>query len=598
MPRSPAPARARRKAPDKAPSPRAAAPRRKASTSQAVTVAPPVAQITEDMPPAARARRTKAPAPMADKRQAPQRAAKAQDKTPSKPAPRKKPAKPVATRGAVQAVTTAAPAPRRARRRESTAEVLNALDQGFVPKAPPPTAPAHAKPGEPAAHEHQGGSVEASPAGTRLSASLPAKLPARLPALEPAAQPWHDPLSGTAALPAVPLAAAPLRLRCPGCDYPLARQARFCRRCGVAQRPSGTLPLAAEQRPAATDTPWAAGVLRPAGGSELTHAEIESLHVDIESVCVTCGAPMPGSTRFCRSCEGRNADSIPAQSTLAATTADGVSSLAEDFTGSGVAGIRCHACGESLPGVARFCMFCAAPQGVERAQPPHRPLPDDSHAQGEAAVDRESHPGKSPESLEPASQSVSSPIDAMPVDAASSETAPPPDAPGGDAPPDAQPAGEIIATDPAPRAVAETTELRTGHPTESAVDEPAPLPPDHSGTPASTAASGDATETASVQPPSAPHPSDPHPSNISQDDLPSKERAPQPAAGVSAPAITAEPSPPAATVTLLEPDVVERLARARDEIDEIGRSIDGLARTLPTNSVTVRRPSALPPRRR
>ncbi len=78
----------------------------------------------------------------------------------------------------------------------------------------------------------------------------------------------------------------------------------------------------------------------------------------------------------------------------------------------------------------------------------------------------------------------------------------------------------------------------------------------------------------------------------------SSEHAPPQAAEASAPPPIAEPAPLAETITLLEPDVVERLTRARDEIDEIGRSIDGLARTLTANSATAKRPSALPPRRR
>jgi hypothetical protein len=103
----------------------------------------------------------------------------------------------------------------------------------------------------------------------------------------------------------------------------------------------------------------------------------------------------------------------------------------------------------------------------------------------------------------------------------------------------------------------------------------------------------ESSETASL-PPS----SDAPPSDIPQTAPPSTEPAPPQAAEESAPPPISEPTTPAATITLLEPDVVERLTRARDEIDEIGRSIDGLARTLTANGATARRPSALPPRRR
>ncbi|MBU6188280.1 MAG: hypothetical protein KGR68_03100 [Betaproteobacteria bacterium] len=103
----------------------------------------------------------------------------------------------------------------------------------------------------------------------------------------------------------------------------------------------------------------------------------------------------------------------------------------------------------------------------------------------------------------------------------------------------------------------------------------------------------ESSETASLQPSANASPPD-----IPPAEPPSTEPAPPQAADVSAPPPIIEPALPAETITLLEPDVVKRLARARDEIDEIGRSIDGLARTLTANSGTAKRPSALPPRRR
>jgi hypothetical protein len=180
-------------------------------------------------------------------------------------------------------------------------------------------------------------------------------------------------------------------------------------------------------------------------------------------------------------------------------------------------------------------------------------LPDDCHVPVEATVDREGHPGDSPVPADPVTQSASPPVDAassetaLPLDAASpetalsmdaapSETAPPSDAVVSEATPDADSARETMATD-------------------------------------------------------AP------PSDIPQVDRPSTEPALQQPAEAFEPPATAEPAP-TATVTLLEPDVVERLVRARHDIDEIGRSIDGLTRTLTAGSATGRRPSALPPRRR
>lgn len=561
MPRSPAPTRARRKAPDKAPAARAAAPGRKASTSRAVTVAPPVAEVSEGAPPAASARRAKAPAPVAGKRQAPARAAKATGKTAPKPAPRKKPvasvAKPpvksVAPRGDAQAVTAAAPAPRRARRRESTAEVLDALDQGFVPKAPPPTAPANARSTEPAAHEPPGTNAETSHAGLRLGASaevthsgirLGTSVHTRLPALEPVPQPRPDAPAATAAAPNQPLAAATARLRCPGCDYPLARQARFCRRCGVAQRQSGMLPLLGEQRtPAsAVATLLPPGVPEPAAESRPTYIDSESRHAEVDPQNFDDGSKKldAESPKIDDDSPGVEIESLQRVIASPAPEAEGLL-------------LPCVACAMPLPGIARFCMFCAAPQAVERAQAPHPSLPDDCHVPVEATVDREGHPGDSPVPADPVTQSASPPVDAassetaLPLDAASpetalsmdaapSETAPPSDAVVSEATPDADSARETMATD-------------------------------------------------------AP------PSDIPQVDRPSTEPALQQPAEAFEPPATAEPAP-TATVTLLEPDVVERLAKARHDIDEIGRSIDGLTRTLTAGSATGRRPSALPPRRR
>ena len=575
MPRSPAPARARRTAPDKAPAARAAAPRRKASASQAVSVTPSVAEVSEGSPQTPRARnRAKAPAPAAGKPQT--RAAKVTGKTGAKPATRKKavasdapqPAINSVVAGASHPVVAGTPAPRRARRRESTAEVLDALDQGFVPKAPPPTARVNAKPGETPLHEQQSATVEVSPPGSRLSPGAPM----RLQAVEPASPPRHDPpAAATAAAPPAPTGAAPMRLRCPGCDYPLARQARFCRRCGVAQRPNGTVPPVSEQRATATDTPWAQRVPTSLADPEPIHVESKSQdvateyrhvddkstmleatlptlgniapHVVVESpavesrvprlACVACGMPCLGSARFCRSCDEGENDLKPAQSIQTATPVQVESNADHNSTPAVAANIRCHACGESLPGVARFCMFCAAPQAGERALVPEPSLPEPRLTRLEAAVDRQSKPADSP------------------------------------APPDDASQGDSVSTY-AVEAV----------PVEAVPVEGVPV-------------GADSSETASLQPSSGAPPSD-----IPPAEPPPTEPTPPQATEASAPPLSIEPAPPAATITLLEPDVVERLARARDEIDEIGRSIDGLARTLTASSVTARRPSALPPRRR
>jgi hypothetical protein len=582
MPRSPAPARTRRKAPDKAPAAQAAAPRRKALTSPAVALAPPVANVADGSLQAPRARgRAKAPAPTAGKPTP--RAATVTGKTGAKPALRKKavasnapqPAINSVAAGAAQPVVAGTPAPRRGRRRESTAEVLDALDQGFVPKAPPPTARVNAKPGEMPLHEQQSAAIEANPLGGRMSSSAPT----RLQAVEPASQSRHDPpAAATATAPPAPTDAVPMRLRCPGCDYPLARQARFCRRCGVAQRPNGAVPLVSEQRPTPAEAPWAQSVPRQAAESEQTDVESKSKHVEIKSLqinggskrfdaellsiegesprvavssqqlvvaspaaetavprlaCVACGMPLVGSARFCRSCDGGEDDLQPAPSIQAATPVQVESKAGHHSTPAVATSIRCHACGESLPGIARFCMFCAVPQAVERALAPQLSLPDTSLARLEAAVERHSKPGDSPASHDELSQgdSVSTyAVEAVPVEAVPVEAVP--------------------------------------------VD-------------------AESSETASLQPSS-----DASPSDIPQPAPPSNEPAPPQAAEASAPPPTAEPTTPAATITLLEPDVVERLARAREAIDEIGRSIDGLARTLTAHSATAKRPSALPPRRR
>ena len=209
-------------------------------------------------------------------------------------------------------------------------------------------------------------------------------------------------------------------------------------------------------------------------------------------------------------------------------------------------------------------MFCATPQAGERAQSPLPSLPGDSHLRLEAGADPERHSGELPSPTDPVSQSAS-----PPVDAASSETALSADAvsPGTALTMDAAPPATALPVDGAP---SETTP-----PSDAAASEAIP----------------DADSARETRATDAP------PSDIPQVDLSSTEPALQQPAEAFEPPATAEPAP-TATVTLLEPDVVERLARARHDIDEIGRSIDGLTRTLTAGSAPGRRPSALPPRRR
>ena len=539
MPRSSAPARARRQAADKTPAASAAAPSRKASRRQAVASAPPAAEVAEAAPTVKRARsRTRAQEPVAIQ---------------------------------AQAVAAPPPAPRRGRRRTSTAEVLDALDQGFVPKAPPPNAPAHAKPFDAAGHEASGSMPDAGPAGSRVS---PHAAP-RLSTTEPAVPVRHDPPGGLALALAPPLTSStPVRQRCPSCDYPLARQARFCRRCGVAQRPTATAPLigaaqagqansawADAARPSAAAAPSDEGVapgvaqsmaFNHAGDAQTAAAESTRAESEITSsahtleqprfACIACGMVLPGSTRFCRFCGERQAgspgnpaapeDGLAVVETVASVEAktliiqgapesglapevvtepeaagvpegpavtEAAESPAAEFSVTPpetASGIDCHACGEHLPAIARFCMFCAAPQGLAHEETPAPSPPDSSPAEVEKAESAmgdvsAAHEAPNPEQARDSVQNEAAA--APPMDAAPPDTVPP------DAPPAQEP-----------------------------LEEPAPVP----------------------------------------------------------------------AITLLEPDVVERLARARDDIDEIGRSIDSLARTLTASSAQAQRPSALPPRRR
>ncbi|MEY4214699.1 MAG: hypothetical protein RL458_2925, partial [Pseudomonadota bacterium] len=226
--------------------------------------------------------------------------------------------------------------------------------------------------------------------------------------------------------------------------------------------------------------------------------------------------------------------------------------------------LPCVACAMPLPGIARFCMFCATPQAGERAQSPLPSLPGDSRLRLEAGADPERHSGELPSPTDPVSQSAS-----PAVDTASSETALSADAasPGTALTMDAAPPATALPVDGAP---SETTP-----PSDAAASEAIP----------------DADSARETRATDAP------PSDIPQVDLSSTEPALQQPAEAFEPPATAEPAP-TATVTLLEPDVVERLARARHDIDEIGRSIDGLTHTLTAGSAPGRRPSALPPRRR
>jgi hypothetical protein len=66
------------------------------------------------------------------------------------------------------------------------------------------------------------------------------------------------------------------------------------------------------------------------------------------------------------------------------------------------------------------------------------------------------------------------------------------------------------------------------------------------------------------------------------------EAAPEAAPPPAPPATPAEPAP--LRTTSLAPDVVERLEKARDDIADIARSIEGLSRTLTVRSAEPGKP--------
>ena len=107
------------------------------------------------------------------------------------------------------------------------------LEHGFVPKAPPPSAP---KPGRAsdALLDTSTSTVDAAtgrgPSGPTTYRSLQTEPVRAAPGPSVDTQPGNPTASA-------PLAASlPLRIQCQACSYPLPRTARFCRRCGIRQR--------------------------------------------------------------------------------------------------------------------------------------------------------------------------------------------------------------------------------------------------------------------------------------------------------------------------------------------------------------------------
>jgi len=257
-------------------------------------------------------------------------------------------------------------APKPKRRRSANAGVgtpADSIEHGFVPKAPPPGAPAAPmlRPAEP----------EAAPTAS---------------ALGPATVTTH---------PVAPAATPGPRHRCSACEYPLPRSARFCRRCGVAQRPAGQPPAAHEAQPASV-------LLQPA--QPVPPVLIPEPPATHRLSCGACGIRLPTHAKFCRACGALQlqpaeqaplqvADEValpveppqelietPSVVVVADAPPDPASheppsvvlvEAAREPASPGTPETRpCRVCAEPLPVVARFCMFCAAPQTLPAVTEP------------------------------------------------------------------------------------------------------------------------------------------------------------------------------------------------------------------------------------
>ncbi|MBM3406938.1 MAG: hypothetical protein FJY25_06335 [Betaproteobacteria bacterium] len=380
--------------------------------------------------------------------------------------------------------------PKRPRRAKAGAvAAADSIEHGFVPKAPPPGAPA-----------------------------APMLRPADADA---ASGPLAVGAATVAAQPSAPVAAPVPRHRCSACEYPLPRSARFCRRCGVAQRSAGPTTLVAPTLVAdalVADALPAAVPVQPVQAAQ--PVDVPEPPVTGGSSCGACGMRLPSHAKFCRACGAlqlRTAEQVPVPATVEAaapvepppelTTVANMPprvepttepleppaiAVAEDQVAAITAPIPeppptqpCRACGEALPLVARFCMFCATLPAVAEPEPEPQVA---VAAATEIAHDAEvAAPAEPAEPAEPAAPA---------------------------APPDQARADEPLQT-----------------------SEP-PTPP------------------------------------------------------IASPSPVQAEAPPEDRPSLLEPDVIERLEQARNDIDVIGRSLDSLTRTLtPRSPVRPKAPS-------
>lgn len=175
--------------------------------------------------------------------------------------------------------------PSRTRKKKADTAVDD-LDQGFVPKAPPPSS---------VAARGRDSSVQGSDSpGGRFSS----------PPRPSAAEPTSRVFTATGNSPSAS-ASLPPRMQCPTCDYLLPRIAKFCRRCGIRQTPAD-LPAAAAPTPpvAAATEGIPAAALQP--GPAAPSAEPAPSALAAENTgrihCPACDMRLPASARFCRGC--------------------------------------------------------------------------------------------------------------------------------------------------------------------------------------------------------------------------------------------------------------------------------------------------------
>ncbi|MCB8959672.1 MAG: zinc ribbon domain-containing protein [Ardenticatenales bacterium] len=114
-----------------------------------------------------------------------------------------------------------------------------------------------------------------------------------------------------------PAAARSASMRCPVCDQPLRRGARFCDECGAETvRPTAAVALSTESCPACAGELLADAAFCHHCGEPVPVAAAAAIHESLPGHCRNCEAEMEPSARFCTHC------GTPAAASATATTSE------------------------------------------------------------------------------------------------------------------------------------------------------------------------------------------------------------------------------------------------------------------------------------